>query len=151
MAEPRPIREDLMPHGVDPVQPLAGVWPRIKSVVSHAIFWTYERGSWQYDVICAVILAFILLTPRAWFNDRPSLGLSDLRHRQGVIEIGRTRGGSQYLIDSRLVDSFAPLKPDDAVRSILHERLKRAVTIKSMEPVLDKNNVMLGYSVVVTP
>jgi len=151
MAEPRPIREDLMPHVVDPVQPLAGVWPRIKYVVSHAIFWTYERGSWQYDVICAVIVAFIFLTPRAVFNDRPSLGLSDLRHRQGVIEIGRTRAGSQYLIDSRLVDSFAPLKPDDAVRSILRGRLKHAVTIKSMEPVLDKNNVMLGYSVVVTP
>jgi hypothetical protein len=151
MAEPRPIREDLMPHAIDPVRPLAGVWPRVKHVVLHAIFWTYERGSWQYDVICAVILAFILLTPRAFFNDRPSLGLSDLRHRQGVIEIGRTRAGSQYLIDSRLVDSFAPLKPDSAVRSILQGRLKHPVTIKSMEPILDKNNVMLGYSVVVTP
>jgi len=98
-----------------------------------------------------VILAFIFLTPRAWFNDRPSLGLSDLRHRQGVIEIGRTRGGSQYLIDSRLIDSMAPLKPDDAVRSVLEERLRHPVSIKSMEPVLDKNSVMLGYSVVVTP
>ncbi len=140
-----------MPRVVEPVQPLAGVWPRIKYVVSHAIFWTYERGSWQYDVICGVIFAFIVLSPRSWFNDRPSLGLSDLRHRQGVIEIGRTRAGSAYLIDSRLVDSFAPLKPDDAVRSILKGRLKHPVTIKSMEPVLDKNNVMLGYSVVVTP
>ena len=150
MAEPRPIREDLVPHVVEPVQ-LSGAWARVKYAVSHAIFWAYERGSWQYDVICAVILAFIFLTPRAWFNDRPSLGLSDLRHRQGVIEIGRTRGGSQYLIDSRLIDSMAPLKPDDAVRSVLEERLRHPVSIKSMEPVLDKNSVMLGYSVVVTP
>ena len=151
MAEPRPIREHLMPPVAAPAQPLPGAWAKIKYVVSHAIFWAYERGSWQYDVICAVILAFIFLTPRAWFNDRPSLGLSDLRHRQGVIEIGRTRAGSQYLIDSRLVDSLAPMKPDEAVRSVLEGRLNHPVVIKSMEPVLDKHNVMLGYSVVVTP
>jgi hypothetical protein len=140
-----------MPLVIEPVLPQAGAWPKVKYVAAHAIFWVYERGTWQYDVICALILAFIFLTPRAWFNDRPSLGLSDLRHRQGVIEIGRTRAGSQYMIDSRLVESFAPLKPDDAVRTVLQRRLGHLVTIKSMEPVMDKNNVMLGYSVVVTP
>src|SRR5579864_6183452 len=97
----------------------AHVWSRVKLVVSRTIFWTYERGSWQYDIICAVILAFIFLTPRAWFHDRPTLELSDLRHRQGVIEIGRTRAGSEFLVDSRLVESMAPLKAEDAVLSIL--------------------------------
>lgn len=140
-----------MPQVLGPVEPLPGAWPRLRYVVLHAIFWVYERGSWQYDVICGVILAFILLTPRSWFNDRPSLGLSDLRHRQGVIEIGRTRAGADYLIDSRLVDSLNLPKPEDAVHTILQQRLKHPVTIKSMEPVLDKNNVMLGYSVVVAP
>lgn len=151
MAEPQPIPGEVLSHVVGPAEPLGGVWPRVKYVVSHAIFWVYERGSWQYDVICGVILAFILLTPRSFFKDRPSLGLSDLRHRQGVMEIGRTRAGSAYLIDSRLVDSLNLPKPEDAVRTILQGRLKHPVTIKSMEPVLDQNNVMLGYSVVVTP
>ena len=150
MAEPRPFRDQLMPQ-VAASTPVPGALAKIRYVLSHAVFWVYERGSWQYDVICAVILAFIFFTPRAWFNDRPSLGLSDLRHRQGVIEIGRTRAGSQYLIDSRLVESLAPLKPDQAVRSVLEGRLNHPVTIKSMDPVLDKHNVMLGYSVVVTP
>ncbi len=35
------------------------------------IFWAYERGSWQYDVMVALILAFIFLTPRSFFHDRP--------------------------------------------------------------------------------
>jgi hypothetical protein len=38
------------------------------------IFWSYERGSWPYDVFVAVILVFVLLTPRAWFHDRPEEG-----------------------------------------------------------------------------
>jgi len=32
------------------------------------IFWTYGRSSWQYDVLCALILAFIFLTPKSWFT-----------------------------------------------------------------------------------
>ena len=32
------------------------------------IFWRYPRGSWQYDILCLLILAFIFLTPRAVFD-----------------------------------------------------------------------------------
>ncbi len=32
------------------------------------IFWRYPRGSWQYDVLCLLILAFIFLTPRGVFD-----------------------------------------------------------------------------------
>ena len=151
MARIEPVREQAISPALAASPPLTGTWAKVKLVVSRAIFWSYERGSWQYDIICSVILAFILLTPRSWFHDRPTLELSDLRHRQGVIEIGRRRAGSEYLVDSRLVESYAPLKPEEAVRVILQGRLNRPVTIKSMEPVLDRNNVMLGYSVVVSP
>jgi len=36
------------------------------------VFWTYERGSFHYDVMVTLILAFIFLTPRIWnYGDRP--------------------------------------------------------------------------------
>ncbi len=31
------------------------------------ILWNYERGTWQYDVFCLLIIAFIFLTPKTWF------------------------------------------------------------------------------------
>ena len=35
-------------------------------------FWTYERGSFHYDVMVMLILAFIFLTPRIWnYGDHP--------------------------------------------------------------------------------
>ena len=37
------------------------------------ILWEYPRGSWQYDIIVGVILAFLFLTPRAWFRDQPRI------------------------------------------------------------------------------
>jgi hypothetical protein len=35
------------------------------------IFWSYERGSWPYDIMVIAIVAFVLLTPRHWFHDQP--------------------------------------------------------------------------------
>lgn len=36
--------------------------------LSNVIFWNYQRGTWQYDVLCLVILAFIFLTPKTLFD-----------------------------------------------------------------------------------
>lgn len=36
--------------------------------ILRVIFWAYRRGSWQYDILCALILAFIFLTPRGLFD-----------------------------------------------------------------------------------
>lgn len=115
-----------------------------------AIFWTYHRGSWQYDVICAVILIFIFLTPSSWFHDRPTLGLTHLRHTQGIIETGHAKDGWHYIVDARLVDSLAPLAPDDAIHTLLQDRFHKPVTIKSIVVLRDKNNVILGYNVILT-
>ena len=32
-------------------------------------FWNYERSSWQWDILCVVILIFIFLTPKSWFEN----------------------------------------------------------------------------------
>ncbi len=37
------------------------------------IFWKYERASWQWDVLCLLILAFIFMTPKTWFDGRGKL------------------------------------------------------------------------------
>ena len=117
--------------------------------MARAVFWSYERGTWQYDIIVLLILAFIFLTPRGWFQDRPTLQLTDLRHAQGLVEVGGGENGWTYLVDARLVDSFAPQKPAEAIREILRRRLEKPFTVKSIEVLRDSNNVILGYRVAV--
>lgn len=34
------------------------------------ILWEYERGTWQYDALCLLIIAFIFLTPKEWFRGK---------------------------------------------------------------------------------
>ncbi len=41
--------------------------------MKNVINWSYERASWQWDVLCVLILIFIFATPKEWFNkDRPT-------------------------------------------------------------------------------
>ena len=41
----------------------------IAETAKKAAFWTYPRTSWQWDVLCVLILAFIFLTPKGWFEN----------------------------------------------------------------------------------
>jgi hypothetical protein len=44
-------------------------------------FWSHGRTTWQYDVLCVLILAFIFLTPKSWF-DQGKLGRR-MQHQNG--------------------------------------------------------------------
>ena len=37
--------------------------------LKNLFFWHYSRSTWQYDVLCVLILAFIFLTPKSWFDN----------------------------------------------------------------------------------
>ena len=123
-------------------------WSRIKLVVTRSIFWSYQRGSWQYDVIVIAILAFIFLSPRTWFDDRPTLQMTSLRHQQGIVEMSRVNKEVRYLVDARLVES-RDQKPEVAIPIILQEHLQKAFTVKSIDAVQDRHQVILGYTVMV--
>ncbi len=125
------------------------MWAKVKRFFKSALLWSYERGGWQYDIICIVILAFIFVTPRSWFRDRPTLQLSDLRHVQGVIEVGKIKTGRIYQVDARLVESSAIKDPERALRHILEQQLKKPPAIREWMAIRDRNQVILGYTVVI--
>jgi CDP-diacylglycerol--glycerol-3-phosphate 3-phosphatidyltransferase len=44
-----------------------------------AMFWTYDRTTWQYDIMVIAILAFMWLTPPAWLGDPMAM------HERGLL------------------------------------------------------------------
>jgi hypothetical protein len=40
-----------------------GLFTTLKKI----FFWNYARNTWQWDLLCVVILIFIFLTPKGWF------------------------------------------------------------------------------------
>lgn len=49
------------------------------NILKDIIAWKYERASWQWDVLCLLIIAFIFLTPKQWFDKREKLATQTSR------------------------------------------------------------------------
>lgn len=39
------------------------------TIIWQALFWTFERGTWQYDLMVIAILAFVWIIPPALLGD----------------------------------------------------------------------------------
>ena len=42
------------------------------STLRNVFIWVYARGTIPYDIICALILLFVFLTPRSCYVKRPA-------------------------------------------------------------------------------
>jgi hypothetical protein len=40
------------------------------TIIRNIFVWSFERGTLQYDIICALILAFIFFVPKSCFTAR---------------------------------------------------------------------------------
>ncbi len=43
------------------------------------ILWNHLRGTWQYDIFCLMIIGFIFLTPKYWFDKHEKLATQTAR------------------------------------------------------------------------
>jgi len=46
----------------------------LTSTLKKIFFWNYARNTWQWDLLCVVILIFIFLTPKRWFSESERAG-----------------------------------------------------------------------------
>src|SRR5438270_11421826 len=120
--------------------PIGKVWGTIRSF----IFWSYERGTIQYDVMVTLILIFVFFSP--WlinFNDRP---VERNPHSTGVVVYPDGKGEFIYQVEARAV----PEGDDAAVRAALLrviEPISGSVSISKYETVKDNRDHVIAYRV----
>jgi len=121
-------------------------------ILSRTFFWSYERGTWQYDVAVILILVYVLLTPRGWFRDQPQVGLPantsqvELLSKDGETEV--------YRVDARVL---APPEHTPALQNDLHNAMQKArpdlhdghFSIGKIEPVRDEKGNVAAYEVTI--
>lgn len=109
-------------------------------------FWTYPRGSFHYDVMVTLILAFIFVTPHLWnYGDKRS-SLSHLPS-QLVVE---SDGANGFIFqvkseDVRAAGDDLPIRT--ALRHVLEPLVGGSVQIERYEPVADANGTTTAYKV----
>lgn len=106
-------------------------------MLKRLIFWEWPRASWQWDVVVALILAFIFLTPRSWFNDQPRAS------QISMMSAGR------FLVEPAALTGLDEAKRFAKVQEMIEKRYREKVRITQIEPVVEENEVR-GYVVTST-
>jgi hypothetical protein len=122
------------------------------TILKRTLFWSYERGTWQYDIAVAIILVFVFL-PRGWFHDEPVVGASPSAPGQVALIAGSENSDRQtYRVDARVL---APPERTPALQSELHNALRKALpdlrsgrfSIINIDPVRDEQGTVIAYQV----
>src|SRR5262245_42764132 len=95
--------------------------------IVRTMFWSYERGSWPYDVLVAVILVFVLLAPRAWLHDRPQEMQASTSNVQLVDQDPVSRTRTYRLAAAALSLDKRTKNPTPELERETHDILGRAV------------------------
>jgi hypothetical protein len=105
-------------------------------IIKAIFFWGYARNTWQYDVLCVLILAFIFLTPKGWFEN------SELR-----------QAGEHQSMSAASQMFFSPdfISPGMS-RSEIEQRVRQVtgrndLTVSDVRQKLDASGKILAYEV----
>lgn len=113
------------------------------------IFWSYARGTLQYDVLCALILIFIFATPRQFFQDWTVIGNPhQFAFGEEIVNTFDQYGNPVFNISAQLV----PVSEDasaikHAALKQLQKTLNKQVSIADIKPILGDDGQTIGYSI----
>jgi len=107
----------------------------VLNVLRKLFFWNYARNTWQWDILCVVILIFIFLTPKSWFENSERRGYG--AHQNPI--------ASTVLISPELIENTQDKgKVEQVVRTFTGRNDVQVVNIRK---VVDKDGNTLGYEV----
>ena len=116
------------------------------------LFWTYQRGTFHYDVMVTTILLFMFLTPHFIdYNDRPVETVALHSSEVLVKEAGQSDDSARFIYQVR-ADDMNGAKTDDERRAAilrLVEPISGEVTLESYAPVKDASGHVVAWNAVI--
>ena len=113
--------------------------------IKKLFFWGYARNTWQYDVLCVLILAFIFLTPQSWFDTGSPL-------KSQLTSEPAHSGEHQKPVASKVIIAVADKVPAQMTTNQIESHL-RSLTgrpdtqVLNVEPKLDASGKIVAYEV----
>jgi hypothetical protein len=127
-------------------------------VLYRTVFWSFERGTWPYDVAVVVIVMIVLLSPRSWFHDQPPVGPPPNASMVQLRDSDPQDGVRIYRVDAKLLAHSAHT-PEPELEHELHEAVRHNVPtlqtggfeILRIEPVPAGDGSVAYYDVSIKP
>ena len=117
--------------------------------INSYIFWAYERGSVQYDIMVTAILLFMFVSPHIIsYNDKPVETVALHASEVLVREAGTSDGSSRFIYQVRAEDMGHAASDAERRAAILRviEPISGEVTLDHYEPVYDAQGKVIAYN-----
>ena len=115
-------------------------------------FWTYERGSFHYDIMVTLILLFLFVSPRFIdFKEKP-VKIVPLQHSEVLVKVQQGPENDARFVYEIRVDDLHGAKTDPEIKAaILNvvEPIGGEVTLQKYTPVLDTKGHIVAYDATV--
>ena len=130
--------------------------------IKNVLLWSYARGTWQYDILCILIIAAVFLVPSSYFGDR------DRTMQTWRAYKARTQANEVLKVASKETETiqwdilveelrtFLPEQtqdeewmkhPQEVIVQYLKDHRNRPVTLESFEPQRDEEQQIISYRV----
>ena len=116
---------------------------KLVSAIYRGLFWIYERGTWQYDIMVALILLFIFLTPRGWFQDKPVSPLP----AADIVLLLNDPAQKVYQLRATLLNAKPPETVERSAQRVLEIHTGKSIAIVRVEPAKDSRGQVVSYAV----
>jgi hypothetical protein len=117
---------------------------KLGAAIHRGLFWTYDRGTRQYDVMVILILAFIFLTPRSWFRDRPVAPVPTA----DIVLLLDDPSQKVYQLRAALMQPDAEGSMVPSAEKVLEAHTGKSVEVLRVEPAFkDSRGKILSYAV----
>jgi hypothetical protein len=106
--------------------------------IKRFILWDFPRGSWQYDVMVGLILAFIFLTPKTIFRDQPK-------------EASFTVLRNGFFLDPQVLAGVPENEILVKATAAINAKYKTHTTILNVDPIYNDEQELQGYMAYTKP
>ncbi len=101
------------------------------------IFWEFPRASWQYDIVVALLLAFIFFTPREWFRDQP--------RASSIVMVPASDGAFVFYIDPHVLTQVPEDRRVSEASQMIAHKFKDKWSVVRLETLYDAENEVKGF------
>ncbi len=105
--------------------------------MKHLIFWDFPRTSWQYDIVVALILAFIFVTPRDVFKDQP--------RAMSVVRVPVHTNAAAFWIEADLLAATGHDARMVQAGEIISKKTGKTAKVTRLETILSTEGETQGY------
>jgi hypothetical protein len=109
------------------------------------LLWTFDRGSFQWDILCLIILAFLFLIPRNIFQDVPEF--MKVSATETVRKTVDRNGNAIFTTKLEEPCIFDTANTRSKAVSTLGRELGEPVTYSRIQPIRDWTGRLIAYAI----